>query len=79
MGGVGNPEYSSNLVFSTTEIDPYSSSPDSEAPILLCTEKDAVKLWPRYPQVLAVPLQLSLPAELLAAVDARVDALMRRG
>ena len=43
---------------------------------LLCTEKDAVKLWPRFPQVLAVPLRLALPATLLDAVDARVDALL---
>ena len=29
---------------------------------VLCTEKDAVKLWPRHPQVWAVPLQCELPA-----------------
>ena len=28
---------------------------------VLCTEKDAVKLWPRYPQVWAVPLLCELP------------------
>jgi tetraacyldisaccharide 4'-kinase len=29
---------------------------------VLCTEKDAVKLWSRHPQVWAVPLQCELPA-----------------
>lgn len=28
---------------------------------LICTEKDAVKLWPRHPDVLAVPLQVRIP------------------
>lgn len=36
---------------------------------LLCTEKDAVKLWPTQPQAWAVPLITTLPAELLLAVD----------
>ncbi|MDO4724243.1 MAG: tetraacyldisaccharide 4'-kinase [Comamonadaceae bacterium] len=35
---------------------------------LLCTEKDAVKLWPHWPQAWAVPLQLQLPEALPAAV-----------
>ena len=46
---------------------------------LLCTEKDAVKLWPQCPHLLAVPLQLQLPADLLARVDARVDEMLARG
>jgi tetraacyldisaccharide 4'-kinase len=36
---------------------------------LFCTEKDAVKLWPLYPQALAVPLALALEPAFLAAVD----------
>jgi tetraacyldisaccharide 4'-kinase len=36
---------------------------------LICTEKDAVKLWQLQPDALAVPLVVSLPPELLAAVD----------
>ena len=36
---------------------------------VLCTEKDAVKLWPRHPEAWAVPLQTTLPAELLDAID----------
>ncbi len=37
---------------------------------LLCTEKDAVKLWRRQPQALAVPLQLDVEAGFWAALDA---------
>ncbi len=36
---------------------------------VLCTEKDAVKLWAHYPKAWAVPLQTTLPAELLLAID----------
>ena len=43
---------------------------------LICTEKDAVKLWPRVPGALAVPLLLEPEPAFLAAVDARVDALL---
>lgn len=42
--------------------------------LVLCTEKDAVKLWPRYPEVLAVPLITELPQDLLDALDACVAA-----
>ena len=37
---------------------------------LICTEKDAVKLWAVAPAALAVPLQLALPAAALATLDA---------
>lgn len=36
---------------------------------VLCTEKDAVKLWPTFPQAWAVPLAVELPAALLQAID----------
>ena len=36
---------------------------------VLCTEKDAVKLWTTHPSAWAVPLITTLPAELLQAVD----------
>ena len=39
---------------------------------LICTEKDAVKLWPRYPEALAVPLELDLPPAFFALLDARL-------
>ncbi len=41
---------------------------------VLCTEKDAVKLWLQHPQAWAVPLQTTLPQELLAAIDAQLAA-----
>ena len=50
----------------------------------LCTEKDAVKLFPllrgtpEATRVWAVPLQQTLPAELLQAIDGALDALSCR-
>lgn len=43
--------------------------PPADAAVVLCTEKDAVKLWPQHPQVLAVPLQLDLPPAFTRALD----------
>jgi len=43
---------------------------------LICTEKDAVKLWPLWPDALAVPLSSLLPDAFWAAFDARIDALL---
>ena len=40
----------------------------------LCTQKDAVKLWAVAPQALAVPLEISLPAEFYAALASALDA-----
>lgn len=37
--------------------------------IVLCTEKDAVKLWPRFPEALAVPLTLFPEAGFFDAFD----------
>lgn len=42
---------------------------------LLCTEKDAVKLWPLHPEALAVPLQLQLPSAFWQLLDAKLSAL----
>lgn len=39
---------------------------------LICTEKDAVKLWRTHPQALAVPLVLTLDAAFLEMVDAAI-------
>lgn len=44
-------------------------TPPPEGTVVLCTEKDAVKLWVQHPQVLAVPLQLDLPEAFNAALD----------
>ncbi len=46
---------------------------------LICTEKDAVKLWPLEPDALAVPLLCAPPAAFWTALDARLDRLMRPG
>lgn len=44
---------------------------------LICTEKDAVKIWPRYPEALAVPLELELAPAFFALLDARLAPLLR--
>jgi tetraacyldisaccharide 4'-kinase len=42
---------------------------------LICTEKDAVKLWRKHPEALAVPLELSLDPAFLPALDAAINAI----
>lgn len=44
---------------------------------VMCTEKDAVKLWATHPEAWAVPLQTTLPSGLLAAIDQHVAAAQR--
>jgi len=51
--------------------------PAGDGTPLLCTEKDAVKLWPQSVPALAVPLQVSLPEAFWQALDARVDAALQ--
>ena len=41
---------------------------------LICTEKDAVKLWPRHPDALAVPLQLHIPPAFFRLLDERLPS-----
>ena len=55
------------------ERTPLALPPDTP---VLCTEKDAVKLWRSHPQALAVPLQTDLPPDFLAEFDARLDAAL---
>lgn len=51
-------------------------SPPTDRPCtLLCTEKDAVKLWPRFPLALAVGLDLTLDPRFLDLVDAKLAEL----
>ena len=45
---------------------------------LICTEKDAVKLWPIRPDALAVPLICTLSPAFLNALDQRTAALLAR-
>jgi tetraacyldisaccharide 4'-kinase len=40
---------------------------------LICTEKDAVKLWAQHPDALAVPLQVLIDPAFFTALDARLD------
>jgi tetraacyldisaccharide 4'-kinase len=41
---------------------------------LVCTEKDSVKLWTTRPDAWAVPLQVELPPQFVAAFDRALDA-----
>ncbi len=41
---------------------------------VLCTEKDAAKLWAHHPKAWAVPLHTTLPTELLATIDSHLAA-----
>lgn len=45
---------------------------------LICTEKDAVKLWHRHPDALAVPLQVQIDGAFFAALDARLATVRAR-
>ncbi len=47
-------------------------SPASDTPILICTEKDAVKLWRTHPTALAVPLVLVPEQGFFSAIDQAV-------
>jgi tetraacyldisaccharide 4'-kinase len=49
--------------------------PGSAALPLLCTEKDAVKLWHKAPDALAVPLEFAPSAEFFGALDAKLSSL----
>lgn len=54
-----------------------SLSPDEyKGYTLICTEKDAVKLWPLQPDALAVALQCDLPDTFWLAFDAHVDKVL---
>ena len=44
---------------------------------LICTEKDAIKLWQHAPEALAVPLLCSPPDAFWAALDAQIDTLLQ--
>ena len=49
---------------------------DQAAYTVLCTEKDALKLWPRQGDALAVPLLVTLEPGFLTQVDDRLAALL---
>lgn len=45
---------------------------------VLCTEKDAVKLWPHLPQVWAVPLAVTLPDALLLELETALQNAVQK-
>ncbi len=47
--------------------------------VLVCTEKDAVKLWPLHPQAWAVPLQVRIDPAFWMALDAWLDERLDPG
>lgn len=51
------------------------AAPTMEEPVLLCTEKDAGKLWHIAPQALAVPLQVAIAPAFAQHVHERLLAL----
>lgn len=48
------------------------------ADVLLCTEKDAAKLWPLAPKAIAVPLVLDIEAAFFEALDAKLRSQQPR-
>lgn len=48
-----------------------------QSAVLLCTEKDAVKLWLRYPRALAVPMHLALTPTFLEQLDQLLQTAQR--
>jgi tetraacyldisaccharide 4'-kinase len=50
--------------------------PEDKGYTLICTEKDAVKLFPRQPDVLAVPLEFTPDAAFFTAFDALLASLL---
>lgn len=52
--------------------------PFDEDLTLICTEKDAMKLWRTAPEALAVPLVLEADADWLRSFDHIIDQLLRR-
>jgi len=55
------------------DFDSWQRPPDKRQR-LICTEKDAVKLWPRHPDALAVPLQTRIPPAFFALLDERLPS-----
>ena len=46
--------------------------PSDKEIVLICTEKDAVKLWLLHPDALAVPLELNIDPAFMKALDRRL-------
>jgi tetraacyldisaccharide 4'-kinase len=52
---------------------------DTEGRELVCTQKDAVKLWRRHPQAWAVPLTVDIDPQFWIAADRLLDAKLSSG
>lgn len=50
---------------------------DARKPVI-CTEKDAVKLWALHPEALAVPLAVQIDPRFFAALDTKLPALLAK-
>jgi tetraacyldisaccharide 4'-kinase len=53
----------------------FASPPDAKGTIV-CTEKDAVKLWRTRPDAWAVPLHVRIPSEFWTAFDAKLSSAL---
>ena len=53
------------------DFDSWQRSSDKRQ-VLICTEKDAGKLWTKHPGALAVPLQVAIDPSFFAALDVRL-------
>ena len=54
--------------------DSWLSNEFSDLP-LICTEKDAVKLWAKHPKALAVPLMVEIPPAFFTALQKKLSSL----
>jgi tetraacyldisaccharide 4'-kinase len=63
---------------STAELNAALAQTKHSPTDLLCTEKDAVKLWPTLPEVWAVPLVVELPQGLLDALQKALSTLVKQ-
>lgn len=59
------------------DFESFSRNLDKDSP-LICTEKDAVKLWRKHPEAWAVPLQLQLPQAFWDLLDTELAGHIRR-
>ncbi len=57
------------------DFEDWQRPPRATGHTLLCTEKDAVKLWRKAPDALAVLLAFAPAPEFFAALDAKLSSL----
>jgi tetraacyldisaccharide 4'-kinase len=84
LAGIANPESffgmlrAAGLILSSTHALPdhhdFGDGAGVPAGLVVCTEKDAVKLWKLRPDAWAVPLQVTIPDAFWRELDRRLDA-----